>query len=75
MVDVTRSAPWSNMLGDKVVWARSMTNRQGYEDGFQLEFSRGQSPVGDCVELVVVASQLHLGTASFDPSRESDSRP
>lgn len=66
-IDVSARAPWSDVLGQRVVWARSMTNHHGYEDGFQLEFSCGESAVGDCIELVVVASELVLGTAKFLP--------
>lgn len=63
LIDATDSGPWPACIGLSVCWAWCLTNQQGYSDGVRLEFSeRGGAPVA-VVELVVVASAIHMFVA------------
>ena len=40
-VTLSPCAPWKDALGNHLMWSWVLTNQQGYDDGFQLEFANG----------------------------------
>ncbi len=38
--DLSTHAPWRTLIGCGVLWTWTMTNQNGYGDGFQVEFAR-----------------------------------
>jgi Family of unknown function (DUF6334) len=66
--DVSESVPWSDFRGCQVRWGREMMNHQGYVDGYHLEFNSGRGAIGDGIEIIVAASELHIGTTWFSPA-------
>lgn len=38
---LSQCAPWKDALGNHLMWSWVLTNQQGYDDGFQLEFANG----------------------------------
>src|SRR5947199_6340246 len=60
LIEAGNSEPWSECIGLGVCWAWRLTNQQGYSDGVRLEFSEPGEVSRAVVELVVVASAIHL---------------
>jgi hypothetical protein len=60
LIEVVNSTPWSACIGLGICWAWRLTNQQGYSDGVRLEFSEPGEESGATVELVVVASAIHV---------------
>lgn len=65
IIETTNSSVWAEHVGKTIVWAWSLTNQQGYEDGVRLEFQPGNNGV----EMLVVASTIKL----FEFTRASES--
>jgi hypothetical protein len=63
LIDATDSGPWPSCIGLGICWAWRMTNQQGYSDGVRLEFSEPGGASIAVVELVVVASAMHVFVA------------
>jgi hypothetical protein len=63
VVAASGSHPWSECAGLGVRWAWRLTNQQGYSDGVRLEFSEPGQVSRAVVEMVVVASAIHLFVA------------
>ena len=38
VIGLTEQSPWSQLVGNYVAWAWTLTNHQGFEDGVQMEF-------------------------------------
>lgn len=45
--DITAREPWRTLIGCGVLWAWTMTNQNGYPDGYQIEFARP----GECLSV------------------------
>jgi Family of unknown function (DUF6334) len=59
-VDLTDAEPWRAAVGRPLMWTWSMTNQQGYRDAFQLEFAVDTSDTSVVIQLVVLASWIHI---------------
>ena len=57
-VDLSDAEPWSQFIGSSALWTWTLTNQQGYTDGFQLEFRTSSDFLG--IQLVCVASHLRV---------------
>jgi hypothetical protein len=60
IVDVSSKKPWDKLIQHKLQWVWGLTNQQGYFDGFQLDFNRGNNESNDpnIIQLLVIASSL-----------------
>lgn len=58
--EMTAHAPWNKALGLPVLWAWTMRNHQGYEDGLQLEFADREQGFGPTVQMIGLASAILL---------------
>lgn len=54
--DVSREPPWSVLVGGVPLWLWSLTNQQGYNDGFQVMLRKDGADVG--FQIMVLASSL-----------------
>jgi hypothetical protein len=63
LIDATDSGPWPACIGLGICWAWRLTNQQGYSDGVRLEFGGPGGASSAVVELVVVASAIHVFVA------------
>ncbi len=59
-VDLTDEEPWRAAVGKPLMWTWSMTNQQGYRDAFQLEFAVDTSDTAVVIQLIVLASWIHI---------------
>lgn len=63
LIETADSAPWPACIGLGIRWAWRLTNQQGYSDGVRLEFGEPSRVSSAVVELVVVASAIHVFVA------------
>jgi len=63
LTEASNSGPWPACMGLGICWAWRLTNQQGYSDGVRLEFSEPDGISSAVVELLVVASALHVFVA------------
>lgn len=54
--DVSSEFPWSLLVGGAPLWLWSLTNQQGYEDGFQIVLRKDGADIG--FQIIVIASSL-----------------
>ena len=54
--DVSGESPWSLLVGGAPLWLWSLTNQQGYQDGFQIMLRKGGADVG--FQIMVLAGSL-----------------
>lgn len=64
-LDVSSSAPWPEVIGHPILWARRMINHNGWEDGYQFEFWAGGDSTGVCIDVIAIVSSLRVGRTSF----------
>lgn len=57
---VLHPEPWINAYGKPLIWYWYMENNQGYQDGFQFEFSTSKDEVCICIQMIGIASQLSI---------------
>lgn len=58
-------APWSQLVGKEVAWGWRLTNHQGFEDGYELEFTIPDNPSRYVlVRLIVDASMIRIQTVA-----------
>jgi uncharacterized protein DUF6334 len=63
--DVSAEAPWRDAIGRGLLWLWTLTNQQGYEDGYQFEFGEvGDRAAQLCIQLMVAGATLHVSTVS-----------
>jgi uncharacterized protein DUF6334 len=54
--DVSGEYPWSLLVGGAPLWLWSLTNQQGYQDGFQILLRKDGADVG--FQIMVLAGSL-----------------
>lgn len=54
--DVSGESPWSLLVGGAPLWLWSLTNQQGYQDGFQIMLRKDGADVG--FQIMVLAGSL-----------------
>jgi hypothetical protein len=54
--DVSGEYPWSLLVGGAPLWLWSLTNQQGYRDGFQIMLRKDGADIG--LQIMVIASSL-----------------
>jgi hypothetical protein len=59
LVKLSEFSPWKSFLGKHLMWFWALTNQQGYQDGFQLEFA-GTSPDIAAVQLIAMAGTVRI---------------
>ena len=60
MHNVNVAAPWSAALGLALRWGWELTNHQGYADGVRFEFADSDAGISVAIEVIVMASMLHV---------------
>jgi hypothetical protein len=61
--DLTAREPWRMLIGCGVMWTWTLTNQNGYRDGFQIELARP----GECWALQFLSEGGALSVRSIGP--------
>ena len=61
--DLTAREPWRTLIGCGVIWTWTLTNQNGYDDGYQVEFARP----GECWALQFMSEGSALSVRSIAP--------
>lgn len=62
--DLTAHEPWRLLIGCGVIWTWTLTNQNGYVDGFQIELARP----GECWSVQFMSEGASLSVRSLGPA-------
>ena len=68
-VDVSRSVPWSELIGLAMRWGWELTNHQGYADGVRFDLASPDADISKTFDLIVAGSTLHMNMCT--PTRKT----
>ncbi len=60
VVGLTEQSSWSQLVGNYVAWAWTLTNHQGFEDGVQLEFVETSTMKSTILQLMAEGGRFSI---------------
>ena len=58
--NVSKEWPWINALGKGILWYWVMTNNQGYQDAFQIDFSNSAEDDNYRIQFLAIGSGIKI---------------